>query len=109
MLLQQRRINVNGIRLSLTENGKEVAHAFLYILKNDIHKEPFGFLEDVFVHEAYRGRGNGERMVKAVIKEAKRQGCYKLVGTCRYARKEVHAFYKKLGFQDYGKEFRMEL
>ena len=109
MLLQQRRINLNGIRLSLTENGKEVARAFLYLLKNDLHRETFGFLEDVFVHEDYRGRGNGERMVKAVIKEAKRQGCYKLVGTTRYARKGVHAFYKKLGFEDYGKEFRMEL
>jgi len=109
MLLQQRRINANGIRLSLTENGKEVARAFLYLLKNDLHEQPLGFLEDVFVHEPYRGRGNGERMVKAVVKEAQRQGCYKLVGTSRYSRKQVHDFYKKLGFREYGKEFRMEL
>ena len=109
MLLQQRHISTNGIRLSFTENGKEIARVFLYLLKNDLHKETFGFLEDLFVHETYRGKGNGEKIVRAAIQEAKRQGCYKLVGTSRYARKHVHAFYKKLGFKDYGKEFRMEL
>ncbi|MBI2666574.1 GNAT family N-acetyltransferase [Candidatus Woesearchaeota archaeon] len=108
MLLQQRRINAHGFRFSLTEKGKEVARGFLYILQNDLHKEPFGFLEDVYVREEYRGKGNGEKIVRAAIREAKRQGCYKLVGNSRNSREQTHMFYKKMGFQDYGKEFRME-
>lgn len=112
MLLQKKNItgtaNV-GLRFSLTKNGKEIGRAFLYILRNDLHDTPFGFLEDVFIEEKFRGQGHGEKLVKAAIAEAKRQGCYKLIGTSRYARERVHEFYKKLGFADYGKEFRIEL
>jgi GNAT superfamily N-acetyltransferase len=51
----------------------------------------------------------GGELVKAVVAEAKRLGCYKLIGTSRAERASVHAWYKNLGFKDYGKEFRMDL
>ena len=66
-------------------------------------------LEDVFVEETYRGQGLGGELVKATVAEAKARGCYKIIGTSRYSRAEGLEFYKKLGFEDYGKEFRMTL
>ena len=98
-----------GIRIAEKVRGKEVGHAFLYFLVNDLHKEPFGFMEDVFVEDGYRCRGFGVALVQRVIDEARRRGCYKLVATSRYSRDRVHAMYQKLGFKDCGHEFRIDL
>lgn len=65
-------------------------------------------LEDVFFKKELRGQGWGTFLVKKVIEEAKRQKCYKLIATSRYSRPQVHQWYKKLGFKDYGKEFRID-
>jgi len=98
-----------AVKVTAEENGTILGSAYLYIMFNDLHKEPFGFLENVFVKEENRGKGIGSKLVEAVITEAKRQNCYKLIGTSRYENPEVHTFYNKLGFKDYGKEFRIDL
>lgn len=97
-----------AVRLSAEENGVEVGHAYLYLIYNDLHQEPYGLLEDVFVKEAYRGKGLGTTLVQSVVKEAKNRGCYKLVATSRLSRSEVHTWYEKIGFKNYGLEFRMD-
>jgi len=96
------------IRISASRDKKELGHAYLYILSNDLHDRPFGFLEDVFVDESCRGEGIGSRLVRAVIEEAKARGCYKLIATSRFSRRHVHAFYRRLGFQRHGFEFRID-
>lgn len=98
-----------AIKVTAKENGALLGSAYLYIMFNDLHKEPFGFLENVFVQEESRGKGIGSKLVEAVINEAKKQNCYKIICTSRYQSPEVHAFYSKLGFKDYGKEFRIDL
>ena len=88
---------------------KEVARAFLYIMKNDLKKEPFGLLEDLFVDESLRGQGIGTKLLNMVIAEAKIQGCYKLVATSRHERELVHKMYEKAGFENFGIEFKLYL
>ncbi|PIR74670.1 MAG: GNAT family N-acetyltransferase [Candidatus Magasanikbacteria bacterium CG10_big_fil_rev_8_21_14_0_10_47_10] len=97
-----------AIRFSAQEDGSEVGRAYLYILYNDLHDEPVGLMEDVFVEEKYRGRGIGTSIVTDLIVEAKKQGCRKLIGQSRYGRDDVHALYIRLGFRDHGKNFRMD-
>jgi GNAT superfamily N-acetyltransferase len=97
------------IKLEAREGEMLLGWAYLYIMHNDLHKEPYGFLENLFVNEEHRGKGVGKKLIENLIKEAKEQGCYKLIGTSRYDRPEVHAMYEKIGFKDYGKEFRMDL
>ena len=97
------------IRITVQEREKEIARAYLYILKNDLHNEPIGYMEDVFVDVAYRSLGVGTKLLKNLIFEAKNRGCYKLVGTSRIEREKVHALYIRLGFVEHGKEFRMDL
>lgn len=98
-----------AIKVTVEEEGKIFASAYLYIMFNDLHKEPFGFLENVFVKEESRGKGVGSKLVEAIIDLAKKENCYKLIGTSRYDNSGVHVFYDKLGFKDYGKEFRLDL
>ena len=98
-----------GIKLTiLDEQSRVVGRAFLYILHNDLHEQPFGLLEDVFVEEVARGQGLGSDLVRRVIELAKKSGCYKLVATSRYSRDKVHKLYRQLGFIDHGREFRTD-
>ncbi|MFA5127835.1 MAG: GNAT family N-acetyltransferase [Patescibacteria group bacterium] len=97
-----------AVRMTARENDEELGHAYLYIIFNDLHKEPYGLLEDVFVSDKCRGRGVGSELLKMIINEAKERGCYKLIADSRNSRTEVHAWYLASGFVEYGKEFRME-
>ncbi len=98
-----------AIKVTAEENGEILGSAYLYIMFNDLHKEPFGFLENVFVEEKSRGKGIGTKLIEKAITEARGQNCYKIICTSRYENEKVHGLYKKLGFKDYGKEFRMDL
>jgi GNAT superfamily N-acetyltransferase len=101
--------NIQGIRISAEDNGKEIGRAFLYILKNDLHEKPFGYFEDLFVDENYRKQGVGTKLIEEVIKLAKTHNCYKIIATARHEKEKVHRLYKKFGFEDFGKEFKMYL
>ena len=98
-----------AVKITAEKDGKEVGRVFLYIMYNFLHDEPFGFMEDLFVREEYRGGGFGKELVKALIDEAKKLDCYKIVFTCRSEKKQLHDWYRKLGFKDVGLGFRMDL
>jgi GNAT superfamily N-acetyltransferase len=95
------------IRFAITEDGQEIGRAHLYILYNDLHMQPFGLMEDVFIEANHQRRGMGTVLVRQVIATARTEGCYKLIATSRFKRGHVHTLYKKLGFEEYGTEFRM--
>jgi len=99
----------HGTRFSISVDGKEVARAHLYLMGNDLHNEPFGLLEDVYVDESQRGKGFGTALVREVVAAAQQARCYKLIATSRTSRPLVHALYEKLGFENHGVEFRMNL
>ena len=107
--VEAKTVEARGIRFSLRENEQEIARAYLYIMHNDLHQEPFGLLEDVYVDEDYRGSGWGSKLVKQIITSAKAENCYKLIATSRKSRPQVHQLYEKLGFVSRGYEFRIDL
>lgn len=107
MEILKKELKGKGIKFFVGKE-RELARAYLYILKNDLHEEPFGFMEDVFVDESLRGQGIGTEIVNYLIAEAKRQGCYKLICTSRHEKPKVHGLYKRLGFMDHGAEFRID-
>lgn len=110
-MMKERFVACTGIRFSAHREGKEVGHAYLYVMHNDIHKAPFGLLEDLEVEKLFRGSGAGRELLSAVFEKVRELGCYKLVATSRDdgTRAGVHAWYLRLGFKNYGKEFRLDL
>lgn len=108
MQLKAQPISASGVKIILEEHGQQIARGFLYLLHNNLHAEPFGLMEDVFVEEAFRGKGFGEKITKAIIEEAKKNGCYKLICTSRFSNERAHHLYEKLGFKNHGNEFRMD-
>ena len=108
MDIKKKKISGYGIKFYVEENGKEVGRAYLYVMNNDLHDEPFGLMEDVYIDESLRGKGMGTKLVEGLVAEAKKIGCYKLIATSRYERERVHQLYGRLGFKDWGKEFRLD-
>lgn len=98
-----------AIKITAQDSDREVGRVRLYVLYNDMHKEPYGLLEDVFVDESERGKGTGTKLVKTAIEEAKKIGCYKVIATVRVSKETTRTWYKKMGFRDYGSELRMDL
>ncbi len=108
MNVERRERPAKGIRFSISRDGREVAHAYLYVMSNDLHDAPFGLLEDVYVEESQRGAGFGTGLVNEIVSAARELGCYKLIATSRATRPKVHALYVRLGFEKHGVEFRMD-
>ena len=108
MEIHERPARAEGLRVAIQEDGREVARAYLYLAENDLHPgQWFGLLEDVFVDESVRGRGHATVLVRHVIEEAHRRKCYKLIATSRDERTRVHDLYRRLGFEEWGREFRL--
>ncbi|MEM7612750.1 MAG: GNAT family N-acetyltransferase [Pseudomonadota bacterium] len=98
-----------GFPFSVNSNGTEVARAYLYLMLNDLHKQPFGLVKDVFVDESQRGGGLGPRLANETVAAAKENGCYKLITTSRDSRPKVHGLYRRLGFSDHSRNIRINL
>lgn len=99
----------SGVKLvAVNEKKQQIGWAYLYLLYNDQHQRPFGLMEDVFVVEKFRGKGVGTALIRKLIQLARNKECYKLIATSRSQRQQLHQFYQKLGFTDYGKEFRID-
>ena len=97
-----------AVKITAEKDGVEIGHVNIKIIYNDLHKEPYGLLEDVFVEVEYRSQGIGRDLVRKIIEEAKKRDCYKIIGTSRHSRNAVHEFYKSLGFKNHGLEFRVD-
>ncbi|MDP2693164.1 MAG: GNAT family N-acetyltransferase [bacterium] len=97
------------IKIECEENGKIIGRAYLYLINNDLHNQPYALLEDMFVEVEARGRGIGKELMDKIIEEAKKNNCYKLVAQSRYSRTEAHSFYLRNGFKDHGKNFRIDI
>lgn len=108
MNFSSRDVSAKGIRVSVADDGVEVGRAYLYLMHNDLHKQPFGLMEDVYIDELYRGQGAGSRLVEKIVELAKEANCYKLIATSRTSRPKVHDLYEKLGFTQHGVEFRID-
>ncbi len=58
-----------------------------------------GYIEEVVVSEAYRGKGIGQRILELVIDEAKKSQTRQLYLTSREGRAAANSLYQKLGFE----------
>lgn len=85
-----------------------VGLASLFIIYN--LAEVSGDIEDVVIDEKYRGQGLGERLVRALIEEARARGLYELYLTSRSSRVAANKLYEKIGFEKRGTNvYRLKL
>lgn len=60
---------------------------------------PYGLIENVVTHQAYRGRGFGTAVLDAAAQRAWDQGCYKVMLMTGSKRPETLSFYQRAGFE----------
>jgi len=100
------KYQVAGIKFYISEGGVEVARARFYLLRNDLHEEPFGYIEDIFTRDEYRGSGYASKLLDKIIMHSKKIGCYKLILVT--SKKELAEWYSRHSFVETGVEMRID-
>lgn len=61
--------------------------------------QPYGLIENVVTHTAFRGRGFGKQLLQAAVAEAWHTDCYKVMLMTGSKRPSTLAFYTSAGFE----------
>ena len=93
-------------RVVVAEVGGEVAGlASLHVSLSLEYDAPAAKLSAIVVDERHRRRGIGEALVAELEAEARRRGCCLIFLTTAERRKDAHAFYRRIGFEQTGRRF----
>ena len=80
--------------------GRVVATGTLAVLPNLTRGgRPYGLIENVVTDEAFRRGGIGKELLRHILQEAERRGCYKLMVLADVHREGVVEFYRAAGFK----------
>jgi glucosamine-phosphate N-acetyltransferase len=89
------------------DDGRVIGTASLFVEPKFIHcGGKVGHVEDVVVDAAYRSRGVGQELLATLEREARSQGCYKMVLDCS---EHAVAFYERCGFYSHERQMRRDL
>ena len=81
------------------EDGRIVGYVNANFRPQLHHLAPVGTIDELVVDEASRGRGIGERLVAAVLEEARRRGADVVEVATHERRERAREFYKRCGFE----------
>ena len=84
--------------LLVADDGERiVGYALFFFTYSTFLAHPSLYLEDLFVHPGARGRGIGERFMRALAKEAVARGCGRFEWTVLDWNVDAQKFYRRLG------------
>ena len=88
-------------------DSKIVGCATLLVEQKFIHNGGFvGHIEDVATRKGFEGKGVGSSLIKHLISEAKKLGCYKVILDCS---EDNVGFYERFGFKKHEVCIRLHL
>jgi GNAT superfamily N-acetyltransferase len=110
----RRRIEVlaasDADRLVVAElEGRIVGLAAIHVSLSLEYDEPAAKLSAIVVDRAHRRRGIGEALVAAMEAEARTRGCGLIFLTTAERRRDAHAFYRRIGWEETGRRFAKRL
>jgi len=98
-----------AVLLVAEEDGEVVGLASLHVGLALEYDGDAGKLSAIVVDERNRGRGIARALVSAIELEARRRGCVLLFLTAAERRRDAHAFYRAVGFEETGRRFAKSL
>lgn len=87
----------NGYVSKVEENGKLLGMGWIFPRQTMLRKQ--AVIEDMIVDESQRGKGLGEKILKNLIKWAKKQGVEVIELTTNPKRIAANSLYQKIGFK----------
>lgn len=98
-------------QLYVAEADGAVVGTFSLLVMNNLGHggAPCGFVEDVAIDRALRGKGHGRAMMDYAADRCREAGCFKLTLSSHLAREPAHAFYESLGYRKHGFSFYLDL
>ena len=101
---------VGGAHLLVAqEDGEIVGLAAMQVMPL-VHRDlPVARITAMVVRSDRRGEGLGRRLEEELEEVARREGCGRIDLTSRHRRKEAHAFYRALGFEETSLRFVKDL
>jgi len=106
MEFQREKKESNFIKITIKEDDQIIGRASIYLIFNNFHKRPYGFIEDVFINDEFRGKGIGTKLIEELKKEAEKNNCYKLILDLENENLGAQRLYTRLGFVEIGKKMR---
>ena len=82
----------------LEDDGKIIGSATLSIYSSPVKKRT-GVVEDVVIHESYRGKGLGRKLMEEIIKIGKQEDLSLITLTSNPKREVARSLYQSLGFE----------
>ncbi len=102
----QRRLRDKVLTYVMLVDGRVVGTASLVLEQKFLHQGGFvGHLEDVAIRKDLQNRGIGAALIKTLLAESQRLGCYKVVLQCVPDRMP---FYERAGFREWTKSMRID-
>ena len=87
------------VALVAEENGEVVGFVNANFRRQLHHLAPVGTIDELVVDANRRGRRIGERLVEAVLEEARRRGADVVEVMTHERRERARAFYRRCGFE----------
>jgi GNAT superfamily N-acetyltransferase len=81
-------------------SGQQVLGFGSLAIKSNLWNEAsVGYVDEMVIDAAHRGRGIGTRILDHLASWARERGCNRIELDSAFHRKEAHAFYERRGFQ----------
>jgi N-acetylglutamate synthase-like GNAT family acetyltransferase len=95
------------VAVVVNNNAKKlVGMASIALLPRLNHATPELWIPELVVHGDYRNKGVGKKLIEACISKASKNRCFRIRLESGNERKTSHAFYAKLGFEQYALSFK---
>ena len=101
--------NLNSYTYLLKDDGKLIGFITFSIRNVIRYPRPIAEIEELYIIPEYRGRGQSQKLMKAVLKRITKIGCSRIYIGSIFKWKIAHKAYKNMGFEKVGYQFIKKL
>ena len=102
-------VSENDRCLSVKQDGRTVGFCAIVFANNFWQEGTIAQISTMVVHEDYRNRGIGKKLLQSAIAAAQKRNCKKVELESSFHRTSAHSFYEKNGFRKRAYHFSIDI